>query len=96
MPAQVLEGTWEEVVAHADELTGKHIKVIVVADVPETVEQPHVGPPNMGPPNEKALAVLAVLEERHQGRRETSGEDTQRMIREGRAGGMYGLEPVDD
>ena len=25
----VLEGTWEEITAHADELTGKRLKVIV-------------------------------------------------------------------
>ena len=50
----------------------------------------------MGPPNEQALAILALIAERQQGRRETSGEDTQRLIREGRAGGMYGLEPISD
>ena len=91
MAAQVLEGTWEEIAAHADELAGKRLKVIVEADSSGGAEQP-----NVGPPNEKALAILAMLAERQQGRRETSGEDTQRMIREGRAGGMYGLEPVDD
>ncbi len=96
MATQVLEGTWEEIAAHAEELAGKRLRVIVETDAPEAVEQPNVGPPNMGPPNEQALAILALIAERQQGRRETSGEDTQRLIREGRAGGMYGLEPISD
>ncbi len=96
MATQVLEGTWEEIAAHAGELTGKRLKVIVETDATEAVEPPNVGPPNVGPPNEKALAVLAMIAERQKGRRETSGEDTLRIIRQGRAGGMYGLEPIDD
>ena len=96
MAQQVLEGTWEEIAAHADELVGKRMKVIVETDTPQGIEPPYMGSPNVGPPNEKALAVLAEITERQKGRRETSGEDTLRIIREGRSGGMYGLEPSDD
>ena len=101
MATQVLEGTWEEIAARADELAGKRLRVIVETDALEAVESlnvgpPNIGPPNVGPPNEQALAILALIAERQQGRRETSGEDTQRLIREGRAGGVYGLEPIGD
>jgi hypothetical protein len=30
MSAQILEGTWEEILHHADELTGKRIKVYIL------------------------------------------------------------------
>jgi len=96
MAQQILEGTWEEIVAHADELTGKHIKVIVEATVPETVEQPNVGPPNMGPPNEQMLGILRDIAERQEGTQYTSGEGTQELIRQARNGGMYGMEPLEE
>jgi hypothetical protein len=39
-----------------------------------------------------ALRDVAILQE---GMRETSGEDTQRHLREARAGGMHGLDPAE-
>ena len=90
----VLEGTWEEIFAHADELTGKRLKVLV-EDVSETSQSPNIGPPNLGPPNEAALRMLGELEKRQQGRRYTSGEETQDLIQQARNGGMYGREPLD-
>lgn len=95
MATQVLEGTWEEIAAHADELAGKRLRVIVEIDAPEAVKQPNVGPPNMGPPNEQMLGILRDIAERQQGRRHTSGENTQELIRQARDGGMYGMEPLD-
>ncbi len=96
MAQQVLEGTWEEIAAHAEELSGKRMKVIVETDIPAASEPANIGPPNMGPPNEKALAVLAEIAERQKGRRFTSGEDTQSLIRQARNGGMYGMESLDE
>ena len=90
----VLEGTWEEISAHADELTGKRLKV-VVEEVSEASQPPNIGPPNLGPPNEAALRMLGELEKRQQGRRYTSGEETQDLIQQARNGGMYGREPLD-
>ena len=95
MAAKVLEGTWEEIAAHADELAGKRLRVIVETDAPEAVESPNVGPPNVGPPNEQMLGILRDIAERQKGRRYTSGEDTQELIRQARNGGMYGIEPLD-
>jgi len=96
MATHVLEGTWEEIAAHAEELAGKRLKVIVDVDAPEAVEPPNVGPPNVGPPNKQMLDILRDIAERQKGRRYTSGEDTQELIRQARDGGMYGLEPVDE
>ena len=94
MATQVLEGTWEEIAAHADELAGKRLRVIVDMDAPEAVEQPNVGPPNMGPPNEQMLGILRDIAERQKGRRHTSGEDTQDLLRQARNGGMYDMESL--
>ena len=96
MAQQVIEGTWEEIAAHAGELIGKRLTVIVEQEEPEAAEQPNIGPPNVGPPNEPALRMLQELEERQQGRRYTSGDGTQDLIRQARNGGMYGREPLDE
>ena len=96
MTQQVLEGTWEEIAAHADELSGKRLKVIVEAEALEADEPPNIGPPNLGPPNEPALRMLRELEKRQKGRPYTSGEGTQALIRQARDGGMYGREPLGE
>ena len=41
------------------------------------------------PPNEKALAALRQIAQMQEGMRHTDGSQTERLIREGRAGGMY-------
>ncbi len=96
MAQQVIEGTWEEIAAHADELIGRRLKVVIEPEEAKISEPPNIGPPNLGPPNEAALRMLQELEERQQGRRYTSGEGTQDMIRQARNGGMYGREPLDE
>ena len=42
------------------------------------------------PPNEKMLAILKGIEESHKGRPFTSGVDSDRLLREARAGAMFG------
>ena len=96
MARLVLEGTWEEIAAHAEELAGKRIMLIVEQEAPEVDEPPNIGPPNLGPPNEPALRMLRELEERQRGRPYTSGAGTQELIRQARNGGMYGREPLDE
>ena len=95
MAQQVLEGTWEEITAYAEYFIGKRLKV-VVEEVSKADEPPNIGPPNLGPPNEAALRMLEELEERQQGRRYTSGEGTQDLIRQARNGGMYGRKPLGE
>lgn len=40
MSQQVLEGTWEEVASHADELAGKRVRLIVMDDALRVLERP--------------------------------------------------------
>lgn len=46
-------------------------------------------------PNYRALAILEEIKKRHEGRPYTDGSQTDRIIREGRAGAMWGLEPQE-
>ena len=78
MATQVLEGTWEEVMRHAKILVGRKVRVTILED--NEVLQP----------NQKALDVLRQISERQKNMRETSGENTLKMIREARSGGMFG------
>jgi len=84
MADQVLEGTWEEVSRHAAELIGKRVRVTVLgeAEVP--------------PRNEAMLKVLRRTSERLKDL-PSSGptEESLKMLREGRAGGMWGHEPTE-
>lgn len=46
-------------------------------------------------PNEKALAALREIARRQEGRRHTDGSQTERILREGRAGAMYDTDPTE-
>ena len=46
-------------------------------------------------PNLVALAILKQVRDRQKDRRETDPSRTQELIREARAGGMYGYEPTE-
>ncbi|GAB4187955.1 MAG: hypothetical protein Fur006_28200 [Coleofasciculaceae cyanobacterium] len=48
-----LEGTWEEIVAHAAELAGRRVRVIVLPDKPESL--PPEAPPPFRPPSGRSL-----------------------------------------
>jgi hypothetical protein len=74
----VLEGTWEEILDHASELAGRRVRLTVLEETLPTQR------------NEGMLEALRLIAERQQGRRSTSGDDTQQMLREARDGGMYG------
>ncbi len=80
MPKEILEGPWEEIVRHADEFSGKRVRLTVIeGEVP-------VGS------NEVMLAALREVAEIQDGMRLTAGEDLHRLLREAREGGMYGLD----
>ena len=91
MAAQVLEGTWEEIAAYADDFVGKRLTVIVEE---EAVEDKMVIPV-VGPPNEGMLAALKEIEESQKNRRQTSGNGVE-IVRQGRTGPLYGMEPTRD
>jgi hypothetical protein len=77
MSQQVIEGTWEEIARHGDELVGKRVRLTVLEEEPI--------------PNEAMLGALRDVDEIQKGMRLTSGEDTKALLREAREGGMYGL-----
>ena len=77
----VLEGTWDELAEYADELRRYPKLTLVVPDTEEAAR----------PVNQPVIDMLNELAERHKSRRSTSPADTDRMIREARAGGMYNL-----
>ena len=84
MLEQVLEGTWEEITEHADELAGKRVRLTVVEEAPAVAQ-----------PNEAMLEALRKIKERNQGKPFTSGEDTQWLLREARAGAMFDYDPIE-
>lgn len=79
MSEQVLEGTWEEIAAHADEFAGKRLRVTMIEEARH--------------PNYAMFEALRKAAELQAGMRFTDGSDTQKMLREARAGGMYGYKP---
>jgi hypothetical protein len=86
MKSSVIEGTWDELAKHADELR-RYPKLTLI--VPEAEEPaPAV--------NQGMLDALREITERQRGRRSTSPDNTDRWLREARDGGMYGLGPTSD
>jgi len=82
MDEQVYEGTWEEVAAHAEDFAGKHVRLTVVDEAPPLSLQAR-------------LEVLRRIEELQRDMPMTDGSDTQRRLREARAGAMWGYEPIE-
>lgn len=80
MATQVFEGTWEEITKHAQDLVGRRVRVTILDEEPAAK------------PNEGMLEALRKIEERHKNMPESPGEDTLKMIREARSGGMFGDE----
>ncbi len=78
MDEQVFEGTWEELAAHADQFNGKQLRLTVLE-----------APPRQ---NYRMLEVMQRIAERDKDRPLTSGDDTQRLLREARDGKMYGAD----
>jgi hypothetical protein len=90
MKESIIEGTWDEIASHADDLRRFPKLKLIVPEEPEDTDVPVT-------PNQKMLDILAELRDRQKGRRYTSSADTDRLLREARAGGMYGLTPnLDD
>lgn len=81
MSEQILEGTWEEIAAHADEFAGKKLRVTVIEEMPAPQ------------PNYAMLEVMRRVAEMQKGMRFTDGSNTQQLLRQARAGGMYGYKP---
>ena len=87
--AEVKAGLLLELPTEAEELHLKPgEKVHIHLDRPaETTPQPR--------PNEGMLAALQAIAERQKGRRYTDASDTDRMLREARAGAMWGQDSLE-
>ena len=86
---QILEGRWEEILLrNSAQLAGRMVKVYVESDEIET-EVPTF------PPNEQALTMIRNLVKLQESMKETDGSQTERLLREARSGGMYGIEPTE-
>ena len=89
MPPQVLEGQWEDLVSrNGARLKGRRVRITVDPDHTEAGD-------GAFPPNRQALAMLRDLAALQQGMRESDGSQTDRLLREARAGGLYGHEPTE-
>ncbi len=78
MATQVLEGTWEEITRHAKDFVGRKVRVTILED--EVSQKP----------NYEMLEALRKVAERSKNMPVSSDEDTLKLIREARSGGMFG------
>ncbi len=85
MAQQILEGTWKEVSERAHELPEEQPVRLTILTIEEALP---------ARPNEAMLEALRKVSERNKGKALTSGEDTERLLREARDGGMYGIKPT--
>lgn len=86
---QVLEGQWEEILSrNGAQLAGRRVRVYIEPDETDSASL-------VFPPNEQALAMLRDLVKLQEGMKETDGSQTDRLLREARAGGLYGLDPTE-
>ena len=84
----IFEGMWEEIIMrNAAQLAGRKVRVYIeIEDEKGT---------SAFPPNEKALVALRQIAKMQEGMRETDGLQTDRILRDGRAGGMYGDDTAE-
>jgi len=78
MATQVLEGTWEEIVRHAKEFAGRKVRITVLDEEAAPA------------PNREMLEALRKVSQRSKNMPVSSDEDTLKLIREARSGGMFG------
>ena len=84
-----LEGTWEEIAAHAAELSGRRVRVTVL-DAAENGQDAAAMSPV-----ERFRTSIRELEALDQEMPLTPGGDSVALVREGRAGPMYGYDPME-
>ena len=87
MAQQILEGTWKEVSEKAQDLPGEQPVRLTILHAEETLP---------ARPNEEMLSVIKRTSERLKDMPvRGSTEETLKMIREARAGKMWGYEPTE-
>ena len=86
MLPQILEGAWEEIRAHDAELTGHRVRLTILSRE-NPLNQLQTG---VTVPNEAMLAAMRDAEKVQEGMNPKLDSDSVSIIREGRAGVMYG------
>lgn len=82
---QVYEGTPEQLVKHLNRLpTTNKYKMTVTQEEAIAIA-----------PNGQALAMLHDIARMKETMKETDGSETDRLLREARAGAMYGADPTE-
>lgn len=79
MATTVFEGTWDEIVKHAAEFSGRRLRVTVLEE-----QKPQ--------PNRKAMEIMKQVKELQKDMRFTDGSKTQDILRAARGGAMFGGE----
>ena len=92
LEVEIIEGTGAELAEQLrlPERADRHFRVVPMQEK----ATPKAPTPSLAP-NEKALAALRQIAENQKDRPYSDGSDTQRFIREARAGAMYGYDPTE-
>ena len=92
-PSKTFRGTWGEILSHSNEISETSKVELRIFEI-TSIEEDSVSKTSKAAvsPNEGMLAALREIAERQQGRRHTDGSETERLLREGRAGAMWGHE----
>lgn len=64
-------------------------------EVTVSVDRNDIQVARTGPPNEKMLAALAEISELNKGRPFSDDSNSQRLLKEARAGAMYDRDPLE-
>jgi hypothetical protein len=83
-----LEGTWEEIAAHAAELAGRRVRVTVLDTAADEQADKSMSPA------ERFAAAMRELE-LDQEMPLTAAADSVALVREARAGAMWGYDPIE-
>ena len=86
-----LEGTWEEILAHAPELVGRRVRLTVL----DAAENGGPSWDDLTPAQQFARSIDEAEDLEKEMPLTPGGEETLRIIREGRAGAMWGYEPAE-
>lgn len=84
MATTVLEGTWEELQQHSSLLRGHRLRVSILDE--ESADDDAI----KREPNERMRTALSKAQAARKAMRLTDNSQTQKILREGRDGGMFG------
>ena len=91
MTQHIHEGTPQQLAAWLRQLPNqKRYRLVAVEEAEIEAEAPSS---LQVKPNEGMIAALREITARQSGRRHTDGSETDRLLREARAGAMWGQEP---